>query len=164
MKVFKAPQNYENEHAYVTVFLAGSIEMGTAEDWQSQVEQEFSDYDDKVLTLLNPRRDEFEADADQSPENEYFSGQVLWELNGMEAANYILMYFHPDTKAPITLMELGLHVDTDKLIVVCPDGYWRKGNVQIVCEAFDVPVYNTLQEGMDELKNAIYHDKQIYVK
>lgn len=162
MKVFKAPENYEGKRSFMTVFLAGSIEMGTAENWQEIIQKQFAGYSDKFLTILNPRRDDFDNNQDQSPENEYFSEQVLWELNGMEDANYIFMHFHPDTKAPITLMELGLHVDTGKLIVVCPDGYWRKCNVQIVCEAFDVPVYDTLEAGMGELENALLYDKQLY--
>ncbi len=164
MKKYKAPEDYKNNNSLITVFLAGSIEMGQAENWQAVVEEEFSNYKDNVLTILNPRRDDFNPEEDQSPENEYFSEQVLWELNGMEAAHYIFMYFHPDTKAPITLMELGLHVDTGKLIVVCPDGFWRKDNVQIVCEAYDVPVYDTLIEGMKELRNALNYDQNLFLR
>lgn len=164
MQRFKAPENYENVHQLLRVFLAGSIEMGTAEDWQSIVEKDFSEYSDDVLAMLNPRRDDFDDSQDQSPDNEYFSEQVLWELNGMETSHYIFMYFHPDTKAPITLMELGLHVDTGKLIVVCPDGYWRKGNVQIVCEAYDVPVYDTLEDGIQELHNVLEYDRKLFLR
>jgi len=164
MKKFNAPEDYKHNHSLITVFLAGSIEMGHAENWQAVVEEEFADYQDNVLTILNPRRDDFNKEEDQSPNNEYFSEQVLWELNGMEAAHYIFMYFQPNTKAPITLMELGLHVDTGKLIVVCPDGYWRKGNIQIVCEAYDVPVYDTLADGMKELRNVLNYDKRLFLK
>jgi len=164
MKVFKAPMPYKDHDSLATVFLAGSIEMGTAENWQAVVEQEFNDYKDDVLTILNPRRTEFRVEEPQTPDNEYFNEQVLWELNGMETSHYIFMYFHPDTKAPITLMELGLYADSGKLIVVCPDGFWRKGNVQIVCEAYNVPVYNTLKDGMKELRHALNYDQNLFLK
>ena len=35
-------------------------------------------------------------------------------------------------RAPITLLELGLFARSGKLIVCCPDGYWRKGNIEVV--------------------------------
>jgi len=50
------------------------------------------------------------------------------------------MYFDPNTKSPISLLELGLHANSGKMIVCCPKGFWRKGNVDIVCERYDVPV------------------------
>jgi hypothetical protein len=25
-----------------------------------------------------------------------------------------------------------------KLIVICPDGFWRKGNVEVVCSLYDI--------------------------
>lgn len=48
-------------------------------------------------------------------------------------ADLIVMYFDPNTKAPITLLELGLFHQKN-LLVLCPEGYWRKGNVDIVCK------------------------------
>ncbi len=48
------------------------------------------------------------------------------------------MYFDPDGKAPISLLELGLHARGGKMVVCCPEGFWRKGNVEIVCERYGV--------------------------
>jgi hypothetical protein len=56
-----------------------------------------------------------------------------------------------DSQAPVSLLELGLHVAGGKMVVSCPDGYWRKGNVDIVCERFGVPVYEDFQEFLDEV-------------
>jgi hypothetical protein len=58
------------------------------------------------------------------------------------------MYFDPTTKAPITLLELGLIVSLapEKLMVVCPDGFYRKGNVQVVCDRYRVKMYETLEQ------------------
>jgi hypothetical protein len=56
------------------------------------------------------------------------------------------MYLDPNTKSPISLLELGLHATSKKLYVVCPDGFWRKGNVEMVCSVYDIPLFNTLEE------------------
>ncbi len=61
------------------------------------------------------------------------------------------MYLAPGMQSPISLMELGLHAQSGKLIVCCPDGFWRKGNVQIVCAKWGIP----LVESMEELETRI---------
>jgi len=50
------------------------------------------------------------------------------------------MYFDPATHAPITLCELGLLARSGRLLVACPDGYFRKGNVEVVCARYSVPL------------------------
>ena len=62
-----------------------------------------------------------------------------------------MMYFDPSTKSPISLLELGLFARTGKTIVVCPDGFWRKGNVDIVCERYGVKVAHSLEEAVNLL-------------
>lgn len=116
-----------------TIFLAGSIEMGTAENWQSKLIEKFKDAD---VTFLNPRRDDWDSSWEQSIENPEFHQQVSWELNSIDKADIVVFYFDPNTKSPITLMELGyvLGAKKDNVIVCCPDGFWRKGNVDIMCE------------------------------
>lgn len=125
------------------IFLAGSIEMGAAVDWQA----EFVEYlEDEDCTLYNPRRDDWDSSWEQDISNDQFCEQVMWELRAMEDADLIVMYFAPSTKSPITLLELGLHATDDKpLYVCCPDEFWRKGNVEIVCGRYDVPMQPTLE-------------------
>ena len=66
------------------------------------------------------------------------------------------MYFSPGTKSPISLLELGLIVNSDTLVIVyCPDGFWRKGNVDIVCDKYLIPVYTEYQEFLSVLKKRI---------
>jgi hypothetical protein len=57
--------------------------------------------------------------------------------------------FDPNTKSPVSLLELGLHAKERKLIVYCPEGFWRKGNVDIVCEAYKVKQVKTFEELLD---------------
>jgi hypothetical protein len=125
-----------------SVFLAGSIEMGVAENWQDRVGQFFHDlgYD-----IFNPRREEWDSSWEQNFENPQFYQQVNWELNALENAYLIIMYFDPSTKSPISLLELGLFARSGKLRVVCPDGFWRKGNVEITCNYYKIPLYNNLE-------------------
>lgn len=137
-----------------TVFLAGSIEMGNCDNWQEKVIAEFP----TGITFFNPRRTDWDSAWIQSIDNEQFSEQVNWELDHLNGADIKFFYFDPATKAPITLLELGNQVAqhdvyvTCKLVVVCPDGYWRKGNVDILCERSNIHVYDSLEDGMIALR------------
>jgi hypothetical protein len=62
----------------------------------------------------------------------------------MEAAGLIAFYFAPGSQAPVTLLELGLAARSSKAVVCCPPGYWRRGNVEIVCQRHGVPMVDTL--------------------
>jgi hypothetical protein len=142
MNVIKAPQPIVQGKSMI--FLAGSIEMGKAVQWQELVTAAFKSKD---VTILNPRRDDWDSTWVQSKDNKQFRQQVEWELAAMEAADIIAMYFDPKTQSPITLLELGLYaVEGSKLIVCCPEGFWRKGNVDIVCERYRVPQAKDLED------------------
>ena len=147
MKVIKAPNPIGEE--YNMIFLAGSIEMGAAVNWQEQVTAAL---DGKDLTILNPRRDDWDSSWVQSIENLQFREQVEWELNALDRADCIIMYFDPNTKSPISLLELGLYARTSKLIVCCPAGFWRRGNIQIVCAHYGIPFIETLEDLIAKLK------------
>ncbi len=142
-RVLKPPAPLALDGADPSVFLAGSIEMGAAADWQAQVEQSLRDLD---VVLLNPRRDEWDASWVQSASNPPFREQVEWELEGLERTTVIAMYFAPGTRSPVTLLELGLFARSGKLLVCCPDGFWRKGNVEVVCGRYGVPLVSELAE------------------
>ncbi|MGL4424391.1 MAG: nucleoside 2-deoxyribosyltransferase domain-containing protein, partial [Gemmataceae bacterium] len=103
-RVLKPPVPLDWHPEEHVVFLAGSIEMGRAEDWQSLVEQALADL---PIVILNPRRDAWDASWEQSIQNPLFREQVEWELAGLERATVVGMYFAPSTQAPITLLELG---------------------------------------------------------
>lgn len=119
-----------------SVFLAGSIEMGRAEPWQARMEEALAELD---VAILNPRRDQWDESWVQSIDNPEFREQVEWELHGQELATVVAMYFAPETKAPITLLELGLAARGGRVVVCCPEGFWRKGNVEVVCARHAIP-------------------------
>jgi hypothetical protein len=140
MQVIKAPFTFEDAPR-PWVFLAGSIEMGAAVDWQSVVTTKLSDLPG---TLLNPRRDDWDSSWRQSLDSPNFVEQVEWELVAQNTADLILMYFDPATKSPITLLEFGMFARTGNLLVCCPEGFWRKGNVDVTARWCDVPTFATL--------------------
>jgi hypothetical protein len=131
----------------LTVFLAGSIGVDVkAEEWQRRFIDALAK---ENYRLLNPRRADWDSSWEQSINNPKFKEQVLWELDGLEMADIIVMYFDPKTSSPISLLELGLYARSKKLIVLCPEGFWRKGNVDIVCEKYNIKVVSTFQELID---------------
>lgn len=144
----KAP-NKVPEVKYPKIFLAGSIEMGQAEDWQDKVVDALRDKD---VLVLNPRRESWDSSWEQNKENPIFKEQVLWELDSLAISDYIVMYFDPNTKSPISLLEMGLYAHNGKLLVVCPDGFWRKGNVDIVCENYSIPQFESFDKLILHLK------------
>ena len=105
MREVKAPSRPGLERR---VFLAGSIEMGKAE-------------------------------------------QVGWELDMLDAADVVVMYFAPGTKSPVSLLELGLCARSGKLKVCCPEGFWRRGNVEMVCRRHRIPLFETLDDLIADL-------------
>jgi hypothetical protein len=158
MKVIKAPCLATSDlKEDTTIFLAGSIEMGKAEDWQAMIPELFKDRKD--LTFFNPRRDDWDSSWEQRESNPEFNRQVNWELEHLDKANLIFMYFSPETKSPISLLELGLYADSGKIIVCCPDDFYRKGNVDIVCTIYDIPLYNTMEAAMGRLRTELKNVK-----
>ncbi|MFF5380035.1 nucleoside 2-deoxyribosyltransferase domain-containing protein [Pedobacter suwonensis] len=131
----------------VSVFLAGTIDMGHSVDWQ----QKFIDQanEEEVLddvVVFNPRRKSWDHSWTQSIENIWFSGQVNWELDSMESADVILLFLEANSKSPISMMELGLFADSGKLMVCCKEGFWRKGNIDIVCKRKGIDQYDTFDK------------------
>jgi hypothetical protein len=100
------------------------------------------------LTVYNPYRADWDSTWREDATFAPFREQVEWELDKQETADVVIFYFHPATQAPISLLELGLcaAATPGKGIVVCPEGYWKRANVQMVCEKFGVEMVGSLEE------------------
>lgn len=131
----KAPNEFSYKEGYISVFLAGSIDENSAEEWQKKV---VSSLKNKNIMFLNPRRDNWDNTWEQKITNPEFKLQVTWELTGLEFSDIIVLYFDPKSKSPISLLELGIHAKSRKIILCCPDGFYRKGNIDIVCERYGI--------------------------
>ena len=153
MRTIKAPQRLDITPP--SIFLAGSIEMGKAENWQEVLTRCLSGSEG---TILNPRRDDWDSSWVQSIGNQQFREQVEWELGALERADIVTLYFDPATKSPISLLELGLFCRTGKMVVCCPDGFWRKGNVDIVCYRYGVKQVASLDELVSQVLQGQFSD------
>lgn len=107
--------------------------MGAATDWQKEFIEAFKDED---VYLFNPRRPDWDSSWKQHKDNPQFRGQVHWELNGIDMASLVVFNFDVEGLSPITLLELGYVVglETKSALVHCPEGYWRKGNVDLTID------------------------------
>jgi hypothetical protein len=103
-QILKPPTPLPAAFAAPTLFLAGSIAMGRPAHGSGGREELCQ----SAITILNPRRDDWDATWIQELANPQFRAQVEWELEAQERADLIIMYFAPETQAPITLLELGL--------------------------------------------------------
>lgn len=150
-RAFKAPEKTTVPKGFKSIFLAGSIEMDKAEKWQAKLTtillKEFNN-----IIVFNPRRDEWDSSWKQEIKNKQFYEQVDWEHEHIVESNCVFIYFQPDTQSPISLLELGLVADMNiETIVCCPDGFWRKGNVDYICKKYDL----TMIDDMEELPTAL---------
>ena len=134
------------------VFLGGSIGMGEAPDWQAELIRGLEDLD---VVILNPRRADWNPAWKPEASEPEFRRQVEWELAALEASDVIVMYFTPGTQSPISLLEMGLHARSGKLIVLAPDGFWRKGNVDITAETYGVRQVADLAELLTATRAAL---------
>ena len=149
MRVVQSPEEPQLHPTDRAVFVAGSIDMGSTRDWQRELVDSLAACNG---VLLNPRRPHWDPTWPADADFPIFRRQVDWELRAMESAGLIAFYFAPSSKAPITLMELGLAARTGKAIVCCPPGYWRKGNVDIVCQHYQVPMVSSLEELAESIR------------
>ena len=152
MRIIKPTSEDQLSDQLISVFLAGSIEMGAAEDWQAELPKKF---EKNNVTFYNPRRDEWDSSWAQEESNPQFNHQVNWEMNKLDESSIIFMYFSPETKSPISLLELGAYGDSGKMIVCCPDGFWRKGNVEIFCTRHNIPLFNDMISAVGALATKI---------
>ena len=150
-------EKYKKDN-FTIIFLAGSIDMGKSKPWAEDIFNQIIDQPtENNILLLNPRRSNWDTSWKQEITNPKFKEQVDWELDGLDASSIVVVNILADSKSPITLMELGLHIkDTDKeLFVCCPKGFYRKGNVDIICDRYNVKVYDDFDEMVEKLKEKI---------
>lgn len=139
-----------------TIFLAGTIENGKSTDWQKEV----ANYSNEIgVNVFNPRRCNWNPSATSKEIEE----QIDWELEHMEKADFIVMNILGDSKSPISLLELGLHARSGKLVVFCPKSFYRYDNVRVTCETYGVKLYSIedYNKNLDEIKLLILEKKNV---
>ncbi|WP_395327119.1 nucleoside 2-deoxyribosyltransferase domain-containing protein [Novosphingobium sp. BL-8H] len=151
--IVTSPQPLPVAHDVPRVFLGGSIDMGSATDWQADLIKALAN--EKVV-ILNPRRPDWNPAWKPEASEPEFRRQVEWELAALDSADVIVMYLAPGTQSPVSLLELGLHARDGKLVVLCPDGFWRKGNVDITAARYGVTQVATMEELLATVRQRIH--------
>lgn len=135
-----------------SVFLAGSIEMGKAVQWQRLMATYLSDL---PITVNNPRRGHWDPNVTKEAKDADFRHQVEWELSALEKADVICFFFDATTISPVTMMELGLWAKSKKVVVCCDKRFWRSGNIHLVCERYGVPFVETFMDLVPAIKKML---------
>ena len=160
MQVVKPPYKTPIE-TNVSLFLGGTIDMGNSKDWQSEVIESLKNLD---ITVYNPRRDDWDSSwvQDPTPGTKFYE-QVMWEMSRQYDADIILYHFEPNSKSPITFLELGAFgvnydiSETNYVIVSCPTSFYRYGNIAIFCQIYKIPLFNNLEVAVQYVKK-VYED------
>jgi hypothetical protein len=105
--------------------------------------------------LLNPTRFSWDSSWKLSADDAQFSEQVAWELEHLEKADLIVVNMLPESQSPISLLEFGLHAKSGKVVVCCPEGFWKKGNVDMVCRRYHVKQVNTIEDLISYIKEKL---------
>lgn len=148
----QTPSTHPSE-SKVSIFLAGSIENGVADQWQSRVADKIAKEFDQTganVIINNPRNDDWDTTIDPSVPSPELVKQINWELDQLDQSDIIIMYFDKNTKSPISLLELGLYKDRN-IFVLCPNEFWRSVNVGVTCERFNIPLYYDEQEMVNDV-------------
>jgi hypothetical protein len=126
------------------VFLAGSIDKKSSIDWQTHVANSL--INNENILFLNPTRFSWDSSWKLNADDEQFNEQVGWELEHLERADLVVVNMLPESQSPISLLEFGLYAKSGKVIVCCPEGFWKKGNVDMVCRRYKIQQVNTIEE------------------
>lgn len=121
-KLITSPE--ESKSTQGTLFLAGGI--SNCPDWQGPTADLLVKYTD--YEVFNPRRNGWNME-DSDAESEK---QIIWEHDHLARSETILFWFPKETLCPITLLEFGKFLVSDKRLVVgCHPQYQRRLDVQV---------------------------------
>ncbi|OAK98326.1 hypothetical protein IQ06DRAFT_31110 [Phaeosphaeriaceae sp. SRC1lsM3a] len=129
-----------------SVIFYGAIQSEPA--WQSILAASLSDL---PIDILDPRRDDWDSSWVEDISFPKFKEQVEWEMDFAKVADVVVFYFPPGALTPIALLELGMYAATGKVVVCCPEGFYKRGNVQMVCSRYGID----LLEDLDSLKDNV---------
>lgn len=168
----KYRQEYDKDS--FKIFLAGTIDNGESEDWQSKLIWKLALYtcsndneidlgsgydfslgaeDNNDIIVFNPRRDNWNKSFTEKQLEE----QIKWEQDHLDEADLIIMYLADNSKSPISLLELGLYGPDGKMIVFCTENFYRATNVKLTCWKYLIPLIQST-----DINNAAKEIEKIY--
>ena len=142
MRVIQAPHEIPSDALRPRIFLSGGFDRGLFRaNWRGKIASALAEFEG---TLIDPTRRDWSAHWERHERAEPFRGQVLWELEALEQADRILCRFDAASPSPISLLEFGLYAKSAKTQVICSPRYRHAGNVRLVCEAENIPLWDDL--------------------
>lgn len=159
-QIVRAPQPFPTAHDpspnTISIFLSGSIADIGGITWQNHFAHQLQKL---PITILNPHRPDWDSTWKEDISDSRFREQVNWELDMLEKADLRVVYFAASETAvaPISLLEFGLFArgSGDKMFVICPRLYKKRGNVQIVCGKYGIALYETLDGAVNAIKQRV---------
>ena len=134
------PLKEKNKSYY---FLAGSMDFNSGDSWREKVVNELKE----SVCIFDPTRIEHNDFSDAQMKE-----HIEWELDALALSDRILLNLLPSSKSPISLVELGLYVESAKLIVVCPESFYQRRYIETICNKYDTVLFDNLDEGIEYIK------------
>ena len=135
-----------------SVFFSSTAEINSFLPWQNLILKELID---EEIVCFNPFRNAWDLAWEEVDDYEdKYKNQVLWELQALDQANLIVMYFCSNVKAPVSLLEFGLQAKSGKLLICCAKDFWRKKFIDVVCKQYGISQACSLEEVVDKIKTA----------
>ena len=132
------------------IFLAGSMAAKSEVNWRQTISTNLQEKY-HFIDPTNPNHDVLN-DAQMRE-------HIKWEFDGMKRADYIIMNFLRDSLSPISLVELGMNINNEKLIVICPKEFYKWRYIDTLCKEHNTPIFNQLEEILNGEIDTIINDK-----
>ncbi len=129
--------------------LAGASETDGGSRWQELVAARISKMGH--IALCTPPR---ENGTGMAPfENPHFFQSRSWELDALDLAEFVVFHLDSLSRSPEGLLELGYAAAKypQKVCVICPEGFWCKGLVDLFCYREDLMKYKSVDEMLDAI-------------
>lgn len=126
------------------IFLAGSMDTSVKNNWRDDVVHVLGE----VYNFYDPTNNNHDMLNDIEMRE-----HIKWELDALNMSDKILLNFLPDAQSPISLVELGLYVSSNKLIVICPKEFHQSRYVRVLCKQYNTPLFNKMDDALRTLGN-----------
>ncbi len=125
------------------VFLAGSMCIDKEDNWRKNVIKNYAnDFD-----FIDPTNENHNLLNDS-----LMKKHINWELEGLELSDIIFMNLLPESKSPISMVELGLYARSNKLIICCPENFYQYRYINALAKKYNVTLFSELDKGIQYLK------------
>ncbi|KAK0670196.1 hypothetical protein QBC41DRAFT_318335 [Cercophora samala] len=144
-QLIQAPSRPDHITGKKSVFLAGTTTRTNGPEWRDTLFQSIAHL---PITVFNPLRPDWDSSWKEDINFVPFREQVEWEFDMLNQADLVVVFFGPQTDAPISLLEFGLFATSGKIVVCCHKEYRKRGNVEIVSRKLGLTVVDADGDGL----------------